>query len=118
MAAYGAMIYHLTTSARWRSAVATGTYDESTRGRTLAEEGFIHCSTATQWPGVRRAFYAGVADLVLLHIDERRLHAELRWEQVPGDDTPFPHLYGALNVDAVRTVEELADAGSAQVETS
>ena len=68
------MIYHLAEQAHWQQALRDGTYAQSTRGRTLAEEGFIHASSAEQWPVVRSRFYADVAEpLVLLHIDEARL---------------------------------------------
>ena len=46
----------------------TGAYTTSTRGGTLAEEGFIHASRADQWEGV--AYYADVTEpLLLLEID-------------------------------------------------
>lgn len=102
------MIYHLTTCARWAASQAAGAHTESTRGRTLAEEGFIHCSTADQWEGVRRSFYAGVDDLVLLHVDEGKLSAPLKWEDVAGVGT-FPHIYGPLDIGAVVRVEVLED---------
>src|SRR5207245_71648 len=66
----------------------------STRGRTLAEEGFIHASTATQVPVVADAYYRDAPDLVLLVIDTERVRPELRYEQVPGQPDPYPHIYG------------------------
>ena len=36
------MIYHIATAADWAQAQRDGQYATSTRGRTLAEEGFIH----------------------------------------------------------------------------
>lgn len=108
------MIFHLTTPALWSAARRAGEYTQSTRDRTLADEGFIHCSTAEQWPGVRRAFFTDVEPLLLLHIDESRLDAELRYDPVPGAPAPFPHLYGPLNLDAVVQVEQLG-AGSFHV---
>jgi len=52
---------------------------------------------------VANAYYAGQPDLVLLHIDTKRLAAELRWEAAEGEE--FPHIYGPLNLDAVDSVE-------------
>ena len=95
------MIFHLTTPDAWAAAQRAAQYTVSTLGRSLEDEGFIHCSTAAQWPGVRDRFFHGVVDVVLLHVDEARLTAELRYEQVPGLAEPFPHLYGPLNLDAV-----------------
>jgi uncharacterized protein (DUF952 family) len=96
------LIYHIATAPDWRRAQRDGQYATSTIGRTLAEEGFIHASTATQVADVANLFYRGVADdLVLLVIDAARLRSPLRYEHVPGADAPFPHIYGPLNVDAV-----------------
>jgi glutathione S-transferase len=102
------MIFHIAERAGWDAALATGEYTVSTLGRSLADEGFIHMSTDAQVPGVATRFYAGVRDLVLLHIDESRLTARLQYDAVPGAPDPFPHLYGPLNVDAVVAVEEFA----------
>jgi len=79
-------------------------YTASSRGLELADEGFIHLSTAEQLPGVAGRYYAGVEDLVLLHVDPDLLVAPLVYEDVPGVGS-FPHLYGPLNVDAVVRVE-------------
>jgi uncharacterized protein (DUF952 family) len=96
------LIYHIATAADWRRAQRDGEYATSTIGRTLAEEGFIHASTATQVADVANSYYRGVADdLVILVIDPGRLRPPLRYEHVPGE--PFPHIYGPLNADAVLT---------------
>ena len=95
------MIYHIATVADWARARRDGQYTTSTRGRTLAEEGFIHASAAEQVAAVANAFYRGVADLVVLVIDAGRVGAEIRYELVPGSEAPYPHIYGPLNVDAV-----------------
>jgi glutathione S-transferase len=96
-----AVIYHLAQEADWRAAEAVGEYHVSTRGRTLAEVGFIHCSDAGQVAAVANRIYSGVTDLVLLAIDPALLHAEVRYEAAPGSAETFPHVYGPLNMDAV-----------------
>jgi len=98
------VIYHIAAAADWDQAQRDGQYTMSTRGRTLAEEGFIHASTAEQVPLVAGAYYRGVPDLVLLVIDTERVGPELRYEQVPGQPDPYPHIYGPLNLDAVLDV--------------
>jgi uncharacterized protein (DUF952 family) len=95
------LIYHIATAADWEQARRDGQYTISTRGRTLAEEGFIHASTAAQVAPVANAFYQGVPDLLLLVIDTERVGPELRYELVPGQPEPYPHIYGPLNLDAV-----------------
>ena len=101
----GAVIFHIAERTAWDAAVAAGEYTVSTLGRSLAEEGFIHMSTEAQVAGVAERFYAGVGDLVLLHIDESKLTSPLQYDEVPGAPDPFPHLYGPLNTDAVVRVE-------------
>jgi uncharacterized protein (DUF952 family) len=98
------MIYHLTSAAEWEDAGNAGEYRVSTRGRTLDEEGFIHCSLAGQVAGVADRFYRGRTGLVLLTIDERRVGPEIRYESPAGTAETFPHIYGPLNLDAVVNV--------------
>jgi len=96
------MIFHLATVADWREAQATGSYATSTRGRTLAEEGFVHCSRSDQWPAVRERWYADVTEpLVLLVIDPELLSSPVVEEQVGGTGESFPHVYGPIDSDAV-----------------
>ena len=95
-------IYHIAMRADWERARADGEYTRSSVDKTLAEEGFIHASQAPQVAGTANRFYRDVpGDLVLLVIDPALLRAEIRYEDVPGAELPFPHVYGPLNVDAV-----------------
>lgn len=102
----GRMIFHIADRDRWRRSVATGEYTASTIGMELADEGFIHLSTADQLSGVVERFYRGVPNLVLLHVDETKLTAPLVFEQLDGAAEPFPHLYGPLDVGAVVDVTD------------
>jgi uncharacterized protein (DUF952 family) len=96
------IIYHIATAEDWSRAVSEGEYTTSSLGRTLAEEGFIHASTASQVNWVANRYYEGIADsLVLLVIDTALLAAPLSYDDVPGWDEPFPHIYGPLNPSAV-----------------
>jgi uncharacterized protein (DUF952 family) len=103
-----AFIYHIAATADWERAVRDGQYTRSTRGLTLAEQGFIHASTADQVALVANAFYRDVPDLVLLVIDPERVGPEIRYERVPGQDAPYPHIYGPLNTDAVAEARPFA----------
>ena len=112
------MIYHIASGAAWTQAQAQGQYCPP----SLADEGFIHCSTRGQVLGVADDFYRGRADLRLLCIDEKRLKSELRWEapahpdparmNPSQDDALFPHIYGALNLDAVVCVADFNETES------
>lgn len=99
-------LLHVAGRDDWAAASRSGNYRGSTRGRTLAQEGFVHASAEGQLPGVLHRFYSDVppAELVLLVVDFDRLAAagiELRWERPPGATERFPHLYGGLPVSAV-----------------
>ena len=41
-------IFHLADRRQWEAARAAGRYEISTRGKTLSEVGFIHCSQRHQ----------------------------------------------------------------------
>ena len=94
-------IYHLALRREWDEAVARGgPYDRSTIGRSLADEGFIHCSFEDQVASVARRFYDG-EDVVLLTVDPTRVDADIVVENLDGGDERFPHVYGPLPLAAV-----------------
>jgi uncharacterized protein (DUF952 family) len=97
------MIYHVVTEANWQNALLQGFYE----AESLAKEGFIHTSKAEQVAGVLERYYQNQSNLFLLHIDERKLTAPLKYELAPSVNEEFPHIYGRLNVDAVIKVEKL-----------
>ncbi|MFJ5207882.1 DUF952 domain-containing protein [Streptomyces nigra] len=101
-------ILHLTERSLWEAARERGAYEISTRGRTLQEEGFIHCSTRAQLPKVAAFLYGtydGPDDLVVLVVDPERLDVPLRYEAAEPGGEEFPHVYGPLPVGAVVDVE-------------
>jgi uncharacterized protein (DUF952 family) len=97
------MIYHAITLENWETALQQGFYEAP----SLALEGFIHCSTVNQVKGVLERYYKDVLNLRLLHIDESKLIASLKYELAPSVNEEFPHIYGRLNLDAVVEVEQL-----------
>lgn len=97
-----AELFHLTQRSLWESALPAGRYTVSTRGVSLAEQGYIHCSLRHQLPGVAERFYADLDDLVVLVIDGSTL--DIRYEPVVPGGEEFPHLYGPLPVAAVTAV--------------
>src|SRR5215831_19446761 len=94
-------IFHIAAAPDWQKALQNGAYRVSTRGKSLDDEGFIHASTEAQVAPVANTIYRDDDNLLLLVIDPNRLQPEIRYEQVPGWEAPFPHIYGPLNVDAV-----------------
>ena len=74
----------------------------STRGVTLEQEGFIHCSTRDQVEATANRFYGDVPQLVVLTIDPRAVPSPIRFEPpAPGSADLFPHIYGPLPIAAV-----------------
>ncbi|GLX51703.1 hypothetical protein Shyhy01_46530 [Streptomyces hygroscopicus subsp. hygroscopicus] len=101
-------ILHLTERSLWETARERGTYELSTRGRTLEQVGFIHCSTREQLPRVAAFLYGeydGPDELVVLVVDPALLDVPLRYEAAEPGGEEFPHLYGPLKVAAVVDVE-------------
>jgi uncharacterized protein (DUF952 family) len=96
-------IYKICTASEWHEAEHAGTYRGSAVDR---KDGFIHFSTAEQAPETARKWFAGQRDLVLVAVDGDALGARLKWEPSRGGAL-FPHLYGTLDLKAVRRVEPL-----------
>ncbi len=87
---------------------ATGQHTGSTRGLELAEDGLHPLQHGG--PVARRRSSASTptsTDLLLLHIDETRLAAPVRFEQLGDTPEVFPHVYGPIPLDAVIEVERL-----------
>lgn len=97
-----APIYHLALPADWRRAVEGGLYAVSTRGLSLADEGFIHCSFAHQIEPVANTWFRDLDQLVILRLDLEALAAEVRIEpSSDGRAELFPHVYGPIPAAAV-----------------
>lgn len=105
--------FHITEAAAWREARAAGEYRMSTRGVTLEEQGFIHCSLRHQLRGVAELIYGDADDLVVLVIDSEVLTVPVRFEAPEPGAQEYPHIYGALPVDAIASVIPVSrdDAG-------
>lgn len=89
-------ILHITHKQEWENAKKLGAYCSN----TLESEGFIHCSTLAQVIGSANRFFKGQKDLIILKIDADRVKPEIRYEGAETNNL-FPHIYGALNLDAV-----------------
>ena len=89
--------------------MGSGTGGRRIPGAEPEAEGFIHCSTPAQVPGVLSRYYASYAgDLVLLTVEPERLTAPLTWDvvnTVTGER--FPHVYGPITPDAVTATQVL-----------
>ena len=63
------ILFHFAARRDWADAQAVDEY----RSPSLATEGFIHCATRTQIPGVIQRHLQGRTDLVRLTLDATRL---------------------------------------------
>jgi uncharacterized protein (DUF952 family) len=98
-----ALLYKICPEDAWREAERRGSFAGSLVDLT---DGFIHLSTAAQVRATAAKHFARQPDLLLIAVDEARLGPELRYEPSRGGDL-FPHLYGPLPAEAVRSVERL-----------
>lgn len=96
------IIFHITTKTAWDAARRGGAYTAD----SLATEGFIHCSTRAQVLGTADRIFKGRRDLLLLSVDVDRVKPEIRYENLEGGTSLFPHIYGALAIDAVVAVHD------------
>jgi uncharacterized protein (DUF952 family) len=94
------LIYHITSRAEWETALASGSFAAD----SLRTEGFIHCSTAEQVLATANRLFKGRTDLVLLCIETDSVQAEIRYENLEGGASRFPHVYGSLATGSIRAV--------------
>jgi uncharacterized protein (DUF952 family) len=95
------VVYHLLLRTTWEQA-PPGPY----RAASLASEGFIHLSNASQVAAAANRFYVAEEDLLLLHVDATRLTSPLRDEPAASGEL-FPHVHGPLDRTAIIAVETL-----------
>jgi glutathione S-transferase len=103
-------LYHIALPADWESARGIGIYSTSTRGVTLADEGFVHCSRRHQVEATANRFYDDLGEVVLLTIDEVMLDVAVVDEDLYGTGESFPHVYGPIPVSAVVDARPLTRA--------
>ena len=94
-------IYHVVLPAVWERFKGKPSYQPD----SLATEGFIHCSYASQLEGVLERYYSRVAKVLILTIDTDKLLSKLVKEASTNNEL-FPHIYGRLNINSVVDVEE------------
>ncbi|TPM92676.1 DUF952 domain-containing protein [Mesorhizobium sp. B2-1-3A] len=96
-------IYKITPQALWREAEANGRF---TGAPIDVTDGFIHFSTAAQARETAAKHFSGQTDLLLVAVDGASLGPALQYEVSRGGAL-FPHLYGVLELKAVKWVRPL-----------
>ena len=91
------MIYHIATQAEWQQAKQSGSYAPA----AYATEGFIHACKGEQIESVLIRHFYNATNLIILHIEERKLITPHTFVYVPAVQDEFPHIFGAINIDAV-----------------
>jgi uncharacterized protein (DUF952 family) len=102
------MIYKILPKAAWSEAEVAGSFRGSAAD---LKDGYIHFSTAAQVAETAAKHFAGVADLVLVAVDEDLLGTALEWEPSRGGAL-FPHLYAPLAVKLAAWVKPLPVGGN------
>ena len=97
------IIYKIAPEALWREAEQNGRF---TGAPIDIADGFIHFSTARQVRETAARHFSGQTDLLLIAIDGAKLGDALKYEVSRGGAL-FPHLYAALDLDAVLWVKAL-----------
>ena len=97
------IIYKICAAPAWRAAERERCF----RGAAIdARDGFIHFSAARQVAQTAKKHFFGQHALFLIEVDAEALGDNLRWERSRNDEL-FPHLYGELDLGAVRRVLKL-----------
>ncbi len=98
-----ATIYKIVSKNDWAAAEAMGIF----KGVSIdLADGYIHFSTAGQARQTAALHFAGEENLVLVAVATDVLADALKWEPSRGGEL-FPHLYGALSMQAVISVHDL-----------
>jgi uncharacterized protein (DUF952 family) len=103
-----AALFHIVDGSAWQAAVDQGVY----RPKSLATEGFIHCSFASQVADVANALYRDVDGLCVIELDPACLDTAIVVEDSDGRGTSYPHLYGPIFATVAVRVHELVRDGN------
>lgn len=97
-----AQTFHLTPRERWESQRSGDAYTPE----AFAREGFIHCTNgeANLIAVGNRYYRADLREMVCVSIDMDLVQAPIRYEDA---ERIYPHIYGALNLDAVTSVRSV-----------
>ena len=96
-------IFHFANPDDWQAAQVIGAYAP----KNWQAEGFIHCATPSQIPGVIARHLKGRGQFIKLTLNVELLKPHLRydWSDVSSDH--YPHVYSMIDLAAVIKTETL-----------
>ena len=97
------LLYHIVSEKDWNDQLESNWYKHS----SLDSEGFIHCALKEQINGVLERFFKNQKDLLILFIDPKKLNAKVKFEKAVDVNDIFPHVYGAINKEAIQNTETI-----------
>ncbi|MES2796329.1 MAG: DUF952 domain-containing protein [Bacteroidota bacterium] len=96
------IIYHITDKKYFEAQLISSQYISP----TFLQEKFIHLSTESQVNNTLQNYYLGIENLILLHIDSKKLGSNLKYEQASNGEY-FPHCYAPISIKAILKIEKL-----------
>ena len=94
-------IYLLSSQAEYQQAKTAGVLVRD----SLQSEGFIHASPKSQLTRLAKKNHKNTQQPLILSVDKKLVKAEIKWEPATGG--LYPHIYGAMNMDAVVNVKAI-----------
>jgi uncharacterized protein (DUF952 family) len=93
----GNVILHVTPGSYWQHAKT----DYYFYPDSLKKNGYISCATKEQVLGSAQFLYRDKLDQKVLIINPEKVKAQIVYEDTHNTGQTFPHIYGALNLDAI-----------------
>ncbi len=90
-------IFHLVPEKKWKSSRKNSRYEP----QSVADEGFIPCSTGDQIQNTANRLFKGERRLLLLVINASLVEPDIKYEKDETTGEIYPHICGPLNPDAV-----------------
>ena len=94
-------IYHFADPDEWDQSAGVGEYHP----QCLLDDGFIHAATQIQIPGVVSRHLRGRGERIKLTLNVALLGQRLKFERNHPAGDLFPHIYGAIPLNAVVSAE-------------
>ncbi|MBU9711502.1 DUF952 domain-containing protein [Evansella tamaricis] len=108
------MIFHLLTKSEWEKAQREGVYWPE----SLDIEGYIDCFTKEQLIKEGKDVLPGVEKVILLEIYSNDLESLVVLEDTTESGNLYPHVYGHINLSAIKGVHEIKRSQSGTLEFS